>query len=258
MRQRDIFHAQPLGKLPRRAGELQRRLSARFAHHFDIAPTHSQPPPGPEGLHRALPSRQSVRRNARIYGDSFRSRPLRRACTAVPVSARRGASAPPRSGQSPRCPAPIPRSSAPSPRYEMLPEMRHSRRRGIIPIIDMRRGWRHARKITTMPMPPATKRKPRTRRTSRATTSQRAAEWRPRRANGLQILESPEFARLDWLTHGFSTRPGGASEFPTPQKSRAASGKVLNLGFTDWDSRARVLENRKKFFASLGAAKCAS
>ncbi|MGC2807615.1 MAG: peptidoglycan editing factor PgeF, partial [Candidatus Acidiferrales bacterium] len=75
------------------------------------------------------------------------------------------------------------------------------------------------------------------------------------RANGLQILESPEFARLDWLAHGFSTRPGGASEFPTPQKSRAASGKVLNLGFTDWDSRGRVLENRKKFFASLGAAK---
>jgi polyphenol oxidase len=30
---------------------------------------------------------------------------------------------------------------------------------------------------------------------------------------------------------------------------------VLNLGYTDWDSRARVLDNRKKFFHALGADK---
>ena len=30
---------------------------------------------------------------------------------------------------------------------------------------------------------------------------------------------------------------------------------MLNLGFTDWDSRARVLENRKKFFRAIGADK---
>ena len=30
---------------------------------------------------------------------------------------------------------------------------------------------------------------------------------------------------------------------------------MLNLGFTDWDSRERVLENRKKFFRALGAGK---
>lgn len=29
----------------------------------------------------------------------------------------------------------------------------------------------------------------------------------------------------------------------------------MNLGFTEWDSRERVLENRKKFFVSLGASK---
>jgi YfiH family protein len=71
----------------------------------------------------------------------------------------------------------------------------------------------------------------------------------------LQILESPGFARLDWLLHGFSTRPGGVSELPANHEGHAGAEKVLNLGFTDWDSREHVLENRQRFFASLGAAK---
>ena len=53
--------------------------------------------------------------------------------------------------------------------------------------------------------------------------------------------------------HGFSTRPSGASEFLAQQASHA-SEKVLNLGFTEWDSREHVLENRKKLLASLGAS----
>jgi polyphenol oxidase len=82
-----------------------------------------------------------------------------------------------------------------------------------------------------------------------------AAVWRPRRTNGLQILESPGFARLDWLVHGFSARPGGVSELRANHEGHAGAEKVLNLGFTDWDSRAHVLQNRQRFFASLGAAK---
>jgi len=78
----------------------------------------------------------------------------------------------------------------------------------------------------------------------RAATS---AEWKLRRAGGLQILEAPALARLGWLVHGFSTRPGGASKLN--------GGHALNLGFTDWDSREHVLENRKKFFAVIGASK---
>ena len=81
------------------------------------------------------------------------------------------------------------------------------------------------------------------------------AAWRPRRSNGLQILQSPGFARADWLVHGFSTRPGGASQMPANHDERAGAEKVLNLGFTDWDSREHVLENRKNFFVSLGAPK---
>jgi hypothetical protein len=71
----------------------------------------------------------------------------------------------------------------------------------------------------------------------------------------LQILESPAFERADWLVHGFSTRPGGVSEFPTNRKGHASTEKVLNLGFTEWDSRDRVLENREQFLASLNAGK---
>jgi YfiH family protein len=62
----------------------------------------------------------------------------------------------------------------------------------------------------------------------------------------LQILELVPFSKFPWLTHGFSTRPGGASQLE--------SEKVLNLGFMEWDTRENVLENRRKLQFSLGAA----
>jgi polyphenol oxidase len=45
------------------------------------------------------------------------------------------------------------------------------------------------------------------------------------------------------------------SELVFAQDGKHASGKVLNLGFTDWDSRAQVAENRKKFLAAVGAGR---
>ncbi|MGA7855348.1 MAG: peptidoglycan editing factor PgeF [Candidatus Acidiferrales bacterium] len=101
----------------------------------------------------------------------------------------------------------------------------------------------------------ATRKKPRSRGTPPTAATRRPPAWRLRRSNGLQLLESPALARLNWLAHGFSTRPGGVSEFPAQKTSRDTSEKVMNLGFTEWDSRERVLENRKKFFVSLGASK---
>lgn len=88
--------------------------------------------------------------------------------------------------------------------------------------------------------------------------------WRLRRAGGLQILEALPLARLGWLVHGFSTRPGGASRLDPSahcgagqrsRGSRRAPEKVLNLGFTDWDRRERVTENRKRFFRAIGAGR---
>ncbi|HVB85124.1 MAG TPA: peptidoglycan editing factor PgeF [Candidatus Dormibacteraeota bacterium] len=78
----------------------------------------------------------------------------------------------------------------------------------------------------------------------------------------MQILEAAPFAQLDWLVHGFSTCPGGVSELISSNResggrgapgNRSATERVLNLGFTDWDQRERVLANRKKFFRAIGA-----
>lgn len=90
----------------------------------------------------------------------------------------------------------------------------------------------------------------------RAARPRATAEWKPRRSGSLQILESPALARLGWLIHGFSTRPGGGSELPAPVRTpKSKSERVLNLGFTDWDTRSRVTENRAKFFRAIGADK---
>jgi len=90
----------------------------------------------------------------------------------------------------------------------------------------------------------------------RATKRQAAAKsaaWKLRQADGLQVLEAPALKRLKWLTHGFSTRPGGESELASPRGQVKASERVLNLGFTEWDSREHVIENRRKFFLKIGA-----
>jgi YfiH family protein len=61
----------------------------------------------------------------------------------------------------------------------------------------------------------------------------------------LQILQVPALTKLPWLLHGFSTKPGGGSDLN--------GEKVLNLSFTDWDTRESVLENRRRFQSALGA-----
>ena len=62
----------------------------------------------------------------------------------------------------------------------------------------------------------------------------------------MQILQVPTLAKFPWLVHGFSTRPGGVSLLDDE--------KVLNLGFTKWDSSENVLENRRRFQSALGAS----
>jgi YfiH family protein len=72
-----------------------------------------------------------------------------------------------------------------------------------------------------------------------------SSPWIARKSRGLQILQVPALAKLPWLIHGFSTRPGGVSPLDGEE--------VLNLGFTDWDTRENVLENRRCFQSALGA-----
>jgi hypothetical protein len=87
-------------------------------------------------------------------------------------------------------------------------------------------------------------------RANRSVRKQRGAslppnDWIELAARGVRILQVPAFARIPWLIHGFSTRPGGVSELD--------GQKILNLGFADWDSKENVLENRRRFQSALGA-----
>jgi hypothetical protein len=52
-------------------------------------------------------------------------------------------------------------------------------------------------------------------------------------------------AKIPWLVHGFSTRPGGTSVLE--------GKKILNLGFMAWDSREAVTENRRLFQSAVAA-----
>lgn len=70
--------------------------------------------------------------------------------------------------------------------------------------------------------------------------------WTERKAHGLKILHADALTGIPWLIHGFSMRPGGASEL--------SGEKVLNLGFAEWDTRENVLENRRRFQSALGAS----
>lgn len=82
-----------------------------------------------------------------------------------------------------------------------------------------------------------------------------------RLAGNLKVLESPSLARLNWLVHAFSTRSGGVSRLRAkngggtrePRPSKQIAGQVLNLGFTDWDTRNRVLSNRRQFLRAIDA-----
>src|SRR5437763_15865380 len=69
--------------------------------------------------------------------------------------------------------------------------------------------------------------------------------WTSKRRGGLRILQVAALAKLPWLTHGFSTREGGVSKLE--------GKRVLNLGFTEWDTRENVRENRRKLQAAVGA-----
>jgi len=71
--------------------------------------------------------------------------------------------------------------------------------------------------------------------------------WILKSRNGLKVLQLEAFNKFPWLIHGFSTAPGGVSDL--------GGRKVLNLSFTEWDTRENILANRKKFQAALGAEK---
>jgi polyphenol oxidase len=77
--------------------------------------------------------------------------------------------------------------------------------------------------------------------------------WQMSRSGGLQVIKAKPFEQFDWLVHAFSARPDGASLLDNSRALQRGSEKVLNLGFTDWDSPAHVESNRRRFLEAIGA-----
>jgi YfiH family protein len=94
-----------------------------------------------------------------------------------------------------------------------------------------------------MPTAKTSPRRPK-RKPSQAPATKRP--WPERTLRGVRILQVPALLKLPWLIHGFSTKPGGASN--------QDAQKVLNLGFTDWDTKENVRENRRRFQSALDAS----
>lgn len=67
--------------------------------------------------------------------------------------------------------------------------------------------------------------------------------WSVREVAGLPVLTANIFDGLPWIVHGFSMRKGGASKLE--------GAAVLNLGFTEWDSRETVARNRAAFLRAV-------
>ncbi len=72
-----------------------------------------------------------------------------------------------------------------------------------------------------------------------------ATSFTTRTSRNLKLLQIPALSEFPWLIHAFSTKPGGISSLENE--------KVLNLGFTDWDTRENVQENRRRFQTAAGA-----
>jgi polyphenol oxidase len=101
--------------------------------------------------------------------------------------------------------------------------------------------------VWIVPVRKTSLKKNRTRQPARGAVSRGAISepWTLRKSGSLQVLQLIPFAKLPWLTHGFSTRLGGTSTL--------YEERVLNLSFTEWDTTENVVENRRLLQAAVGA-----
>jgi YfiH family protein len=65
----------------------------------------------------------------------------------------------------------------------------------------------------------------------------------------LDVVRVPDWARQEWLVHGFSTRTGGKTTVYRPGETD------LNLGFTNSDDPQHVTENRGLFVSAATGGK---
>jgi len=107
--------------------------------------------------------------------------------------------------------------------------------------------------VYTVPMPGKKQRGKRAagvtgrRKIRRAATGLADSGWSAQRLGGVVVLHTAALDRMDWLIHGYSTRPGGISCL--------GPERVLNLGSADWDTPEAVAANGKRFLAALASRK---
>ncbi len=72
-----------------------------------------------------------------------------------------------------------------------------------------------------------------------------ARGWQWHQHRGCYLLQATALTELDWLVHGFTTRPGGYS--------RLDGRPVCNLAPVSWDSADAVARNQRLVLEALGA-----
>jgi polyphenol oxidase len=80
-------------------------------------------------------------------------------------------------------------------------------------------------------------------------------EWQPggewlQSSNGVEVLVEPQWLKLKWLRHGFSSRSGGASKIYAGDVNTGD----LNLSWTKEDDAKFVRLNRKRFVAAVAVS----
>ena len=241
-RQRNIPDPQRVRDLPRHSRKLQGWFPAWCVDHFDVAPAHAASPARPQRFHRGL------------FRGKTRCVTLKLFLVALAI------------GYFPRrIKASQNRAAAPRKHllnaFDLLDVQSQSNDHASSSLLAARipaflqRGNYTYNDLSALDERQAMNRTTKTRVQRRKAPTKRTVpagrHWSLLSARGLQTLTALPLANLDWLVHGFSTRPGGTSELRT---NGGDPDRVLNLGFTDWDDRSAVLQNRAQFAASIGAA----
>src|SRR5467141_2427969 len=232
--QRDIFHAKLLRYFPRFTPQFQRRASARFPHHFQIHPSHSTPPARSQRLHRRLfcrnPPRVPFVLVLKLLAVFSFLRGINPSQEHFPIALDRPLD---------------------TLHFRNVHAHSNDQDASSAPVFCVAADSDYTVRVVAPTKTLTPKRKARKRSSAEqtflsASSSRSSSDWIERKVRGIQILQVPALAKLPWLVHGFSTRPGGVSLLN--------GEKVLNLGFTEWDSKESVLENRRRFQSALGAS----
>ena len=230
--QRDVFHAEVVGNFPGRAFQSDCWAPAPLAHNFHVNPAHTAAPACSQSFHRSFLRRETAGIALELILELLAIRDFLRRVNAAKESLR------------------LRLNHRPDALYFgdiNTYADNHGSSNCIVqcwffdgsplrlycPIVK-------ASKTTQKRIRPRSARRA-------APASPIVVPWRLHKEGDLEVVQLDPFRRLPWLVHGFSTRSGGVSELP--------GERILNLSFTEWDTRENVEENRRRLQRAIGADK---